>query len=83
MCNLYLSAEMKLEITEIEDFLREALIMRQFDHPNVLYSLGVSVHDEKACVVLPLMSNGDLRTLLIQQRLVTLIQTPFSKRHCR
>ena len=83
MCNLYLSAEMKLEITEIEDFLREALIMRQFDHPNVLYSLGISVHDEKACVVLPLMSNGDLRTLLIQQRLVTFIQTPFSKRHCR
>ena len=76
MCNLYLSAEMKLDITEIEDFLREALIMRQFDHPNVLYSLGVSVHDKKACVVLPLMSNGDLRTFLIQQRLVRFIH-PF------
>ena len=62
---------MKLETTEIEDFLREALVMRQFDHPNVLSSLGVSVHDEKACVVLPLMSNGDLRTFLIQQHFVS------------
>ena len=53
--NLYLSAEMKLEITEIEDFLREALIMREFDHPNVLSMFGVSV----------------LRTFLIHQRLAS------------
>ena len=73
---------MKHEITEIEDFLREGLIMRQFDHPNILCSLGVSVHDEKACVVLPLMSNGDLRTFLIQQRLVS-FKSLFHKPHCR
>ncbi len=31
----------------IEDFLHEASIMRQFDHPNVLSIYGVSVHKEK------------------------------------
>ena len=57
--------EVDMERREIEEFLREALIMRQFDHPNVLSIFGVSVHDEKACVVLPLMSNGNLRQYLI------------------
>ena len=59
-----------MERQEIEEFLREALIMRQFDHPNVLSMFGVSVHDEKTCVVLPLMSNGNLRHYLITHSLV-------------
>ena len=48
----------------IEDFLHEASIMRQFDHPNVLSIYGVSVHNDKPCVLLPLMSNGDLQKYL-------------------
>ena len=40
-----------------ETFLQEVIIMRQFNHPNVLSLIGVSVHDNKPCVLLPLMTN--------------------------
>ena len=39
----------------IETFLQEVVIMRQFKHPNVLSLIGVSVHDNKPCALLPLM----------------------------
>ena len=48
----------------IEDFLQEATIMRQFNHPNILSMFGVSVHNDKPCVIMPLMSNGDLKNYL-------------------
>ncbi len=48
----------------IEDFIHEASTMRQFDHPNILSVYGVSVHNDKPCVLLPLMSNGDLQKYL-------------------
>ena len=38
--------------------------MRQFNHPNILSICGISVHEDKPCVILPLMSNGDLEKYL-------------------
>ncbi len=52
------------ESQTIEDFLQEALIMRQFDHPNVMWIYGVSLNKNKPCVILPLMFNGDLQKYL-------------------
>ena len=49
---------------ETDEFLREAIIMKQFDHPNVLCLLGVSVYEDIPCVILPFMSNGDLKTYM-------------------
>ena len=48
----------------IEDFLQESVIMKQFSHINVLSLIGVSVHNNKPCIILPLMSNGDLNRYL-------------------
>ena len=50
----------------IETFLEEVIIMRQFNHPNVLSLVGVSVHNNKPCAVLPLMVNGDVRKFLLK-----------------
>ena len=49
---------------ETDEFLREATRMKMFDHPNVLSLLGISVYEEVPCVILPFMSNGDLRTYM-------------------
>ena len=48
----------------IETFLQEVVIMRQFNHPNVLSLIGVSVHDNKPCALLPLMINKDVNSFL-------------------
>lgn len=48
----------------IESFLQEALIMRQFDHPNILCLIGVSIQNSNPCVLLPLMAQRDLKNYL-------------------
>ena len=56
--------EIKVTNQVVEDFLQEAAILIKFSHPNVLTLIGVSVHNNKPCVILPLMSNGDLKNYL-------------------
>ena len=48
----------------VEEFLQEAIIMKKFNHTNVMSLFGVSVHNDKSCVILPLMINGDLKSYL-------------------
>ena len=48
----------------VEDFLQESMIVKQFNHPNVLSLIGVSVHNDKPCIILPLMTKGDLHRYL-------------------
>ena len=49
---------------ETDEFLCEATRMKMFDHPNVLSLLGIAIYEDKPCVLLPFMSNGDLRTYM-------------------
>ena len=60
--------KIRLEITldnkVVRDFLAEALIMRKFNHPHILSMYGVSVHDSRPCIILPLMKNGNLNNYL-------------------
>ena len=56
-----------------ETFLQEVIIMRQFNHPNVLSLIGVSVHDNKPCVLLPLMTNKDVKSFLKRNQQVSSI----------
>ena len=57
---------------ELDLFIRESVIMKDFKHRNVLGLVGVSVgiEDEKAIpyIVLPFMANGDLKGYLKEKR---------------
>ncbi len=55
----------------MEEFLTEALIMKKFNHPNVMNMLGVSAYEGKPCVIMPLMANGNLKNYLMAQRSVS------------
>lgn len=56
--------ELEMNNQVVEDFLQEAIIMGQFNHPNVLSLIGVSTNNDKPSVVMPLMRNGDLKKYL-------------------
>ncbi|XP_077422071.1 tyrosine-protein kinase receptor UFO [Vanacampus margaritifer] len=61
--------------TEMEDFLREATCMKEFDHANVMRLLGVCLQTVESegfpspVVILPYMKHGDLHTYLLYSRL--------------
>jgi len=56
----------------VELFLREAVIMKDFDHVNVLRIVGVSFEtDGSPMVVLPYMANADLRHYILNPSLVS------------
>ena len=42
------------------DFLREAKLMSQFKHPNILELLGLCIDNHPNYLVLELMEGGDL-----------------------
>ena len=48
----------------MEDFVKEALLMSKFKHPNVLGLVCISVKDNVPCLVQPHMVHGDLKTHL-------------------
>ena len=50
------------DVSQIEEFLEEALMMEEFKHPNIMSIIGISFKDNKAYIILPFMTNGDLRT---------------------
>ncbi|KAF7325327.1 Protein kinase domain-containing protein [Mycena venus] len=48
----------------LKEFAREALIWRQFCHPNVLPFFGLYYCDGRLCLVSPWMENGHIRAFL-------------------
>ncbi|XP_036380293.1 tyrosine-protein kinase receptor UFO-like isoform X2 [Megalops cyprinoides] len=61
--------------SEMEDFLREAACMKEFDHPNVMRLVGVCLQTVESegypspVVILPFMKHGDLHSYLLYSRL--------------
>ena len=53
---------------ELQEFLEEATIMKDFDHPNVLSLYGVVILQNKPHVLLPFMTYGDLRGFVSNTR---------------
>ncbi|XP_063297854.1 proto-oncogene tyrosine-protein kinase ROS [Pelobates fuscus] len=49
---------------EKSEFLKEAHLMSQFDHPNILKLLGVCLFNEPQYIILELMDGGDLLSYL-------------------
>ena len=50
-------------------FLREAAIMGQFQHNNVVQLHGVVTEEENMMIVLEYMSKGDLRAFLLKKKM--------------
>nr|XP_033812204.1 tyrosine-protein kinase receptor UFO isoform X2 [Geotrypetes seraphini] len=61
--------------SEMEDFLSEAVCMKEFDHPNVMRLIGVCLQNTEnegypsPVVILPFMKHGDLHSFLLFSRL--------------
>ncbi|XP_075043021.1 tyrosine-protein kinase receptor UFO [Mixophyes fleayi] len=61
--------------TEMEDFLSEAVCMKEFDHSNVMRLIGVCLQNTEnegypsPVVILPFMKHGDLHSFLLYSRL--------------
>ncbi|EQB77317.1 tyrosine-protein kinase receptor TYRO3 [Camelus ferus] len=61
--------------SDIEEFLREAACMKEFDHPHVATLVGVSLRSRAKgrlpipMVILPFMKHGDLHAFLLASRI--------------
>ncbi|XP_032649761.1 tyrosine-protein kinase receptor TYRO3 isoform X2 [Chelonoidis abingdonii] len=61
--------------SDIEEFLREAACMKEFDHPHVTKLIGVSLRSRPKgrlpipMVILPFMKHGDLHAFLLMSRI--------------
>ena len=60
---------------DVQEFLEEATIMKDFKHENVLSLIGVVIKNNKPHVVLPFMQHGDLRNFVGNERNV--LHIPF------
>ena len=59
---------------ELQAFLQEALIMKDFHHPNVLELIGICLGlDSMPLVVLPFMKHGDLLTYIRDEKNVSVL----------
>ena len=59
-----------ITVQSIKSILHESIVMKDFDHPNVLNVLGIGFNTDNwlPFVVLPFMVNGDLKTYLKRKR---------------
>ena len=64
---------MSTDSNAVTNFLQEAVLMKDFDHVNVLSLIGVVLNDQKLpMVIIPYMSKGDLKNVLRSENEVCL-----------
>ena len=51
-------------LKEVGGFLEEAVMMKDFNHRNVLSLIGIVMKDSRPLVVLPYMEHGDLKSYI-------------------
>lgn len=71
---VFISAELlTADPRAVTNFLTEATIMKDFDHPNVLSLIGVVLNDQQLpMVVIPCMARGDMKNVLRDNTIVSL-----------
>jgi len=69
---MYLFTTDYSSLESLKSFLHESIVMKMFDHPNVLSIFGVCLENNHEnglpFIVLPFMTNGDLRSYLKDNR---------------
>jgi len=67
------------DIVKTEEFTKECIIAKQFDHPNVLGLIGVSIIKKEALplMILPYMHNGDVKSFVKSKRGASIKVTDF------
>ncbi|XP_077983307.1 hepatocyte growth factor receptor-like isoform X2 [Glandiceps talaboti] len=59
------SLKKNTNIEDVRKFLEEGIMMKDFDHPNVLSLIGVCIdEDQSPLIVLPYMKHGDLKSYI-------------------
>lgn len=58
----------RAELSCIRDFLTEAIIMSQFNHPNIVKFIGITFEKNYRFIVTELLSGGDLKEFLRKNR---------------
>jgi len=70
-CSCFIVELLREDSSAVNNFLLEAILMRDFDHANVLSLIGVTLNqDDLPMVVLPFMAKGDLKGVLKDEKSV-------------
>ena len=51
-------------MTDVEEFLQEGMMMKDFDHVHVLSLIGVAIQGNNPRIILPFMEFGSLKDFL-------------------
>jgi len=68
--SVYVFLNIATEIAKTEEFIKECIIAKQLDHPNVLGLVGVSIIKREALplMIIPFMHNGDVKSFVKSKR---------------
>ena len=58
-----------IDASKTEQFIKECIIAKRFNHPNILNLIGVSyIKGESPLMILPFMCNGDVKSFVKSKR---------------
>ena len=57
-----------IDVSKTEQFIKECIIAKRFNHPNILNLIGVSYKEGESLMILPFMCNGDVKSFVKSKR---------------